>query len=134
MGDDTENVWLTIDDIVQLNEHRNREDGKDFWRVDRQKTRRVDLPCFAGQPVHKSFVLQLDAIHEDGNRRVGTVKVTLQREAGEVRQAYEMKHGERIRDLRRRARIDGETFWVTRVVPVDATANYVLKFKITGTM
>lgn len=126
------NVRLTIDDIVQQNKERTKDDGKDFWNFEPRDSREVNLTCLKGQPLGKSFVLQLDTVHHDGHNRVGKVKVTLRQEKGEVRPAFEMKHGKRTRELRRSGRKGGIKHWYTLVFPVEGTksANFRLSFKI----
>ncbi len=136
LGADTENVRFGIDGVVQSNKHRSTDDEKGFWHFHRKKSRRVDLTCLKDQQLGTSFTIELDAIHDSDKKHIGNVTVTLQDEDGELRLAFDMKHGERTRHLRRRYRNGDETLWVTRVVPADGSANYnyVLRFQIETTL
>ncbi|MDA1165892.1 MAG: hypothetical protein O3B13_22570 [Planctomycetota bacterium] len=133
LGADAENVRFIIDDVVQANKHRAKDDGEDFWRCDRNQTRQVAMRCLTDQPLGTAFVIDLEVLNDNDKTHIGKATATLQREDGELRLAFEMKHGERTWQLRRRGSIGGETFWVTRIFPADRSANYVLRFKIETT-
>lgn len=124
---------VRINDVQQPNKNPMRGDEKNLWTFEQSKKRTVDLTCLKARPLGNSFSVQLDAVHQNENKQVGKVVATLVEEDGEVRLAFEMKHGERVRRLRRRQRTGDDTLWLTRVFPVDGSANYILRFKIERT-
>lgn len=130
LGTDGDNVRLTIDGTVHSTKDPSNDGEKSLWRFDKRKTTRVDIPCVRNQPLEASFVIQLDAIGNNGKQTIGIVTATLKKEDDELRLAFEMKHGKRTRRLRRRMRTGARTIWVTRVFPLDGSANYVLGFEI----
>lgn len=129
-GDKGDQLQITLDDVVQPNKEPRPDDGKNSWKFSLKNRRLIDLTCFDDQPLGASFVIQLDAVQDNQNKHIGKVTATLQKEKGELRLDFEMKHGKRTRRLRRRQRSGDETFWVTRLFPADASANYILRFKI----
>jgi len=131
LGNGSENVRFTIDNVVQSNKDRAKDNEEKLWHINRSKTRRIDLACLEGKPLGTSFAVQLDAIDENSAKNIGKVAATLQQEDGEPRLAFTMQHGNRTLRLRRRGGSDGNTVWVTRVFPDDRSSNYVLRFRIT---
>lgn len=121
---------IMVDDVPQPNKDPIKGDGNALWSFGQKRKRTVDLACFKAQPLGTSFSVQLTAVHKNDNKHIGKVDVTLVEENDEVRLAFEMKHGERVRRLRRRQRTGDDSLWLTRVFPVDGSANYILRFKI----
>ena len=135
-GLDSETLRIEIDGDVLPNNRRGKNlnagnDAESGWRIERTKTQRTNATCLDSKPAGTSFVIDLFANQDGETTRIGTTNATIQREDGDAKLAFEMKHGKRTLRLRRRGRIDGNTFWLTRVFPDDRSSNYVLRFQIT---